>query len=258
MSELDRERDAAWDDLRARRQGSEHQARCEHATCPGCPSCPCHRRPKQPRVGLTPDEATKHARRLRADAIAAIRLLNALTSGTKTQPLCLLERAIIRANNDIDVALKSPSLNGAVSGAGAHITVEDEDGNPDSVPVTAIELAVLTAHTDDIGATLDRLTDALADIVHRAAAAFSAVEDLQAISPAEAQRLIEAASSVQTCVHCGRVVTGTRDDRLRSGRCTPCYEYRLDHDSQDRPRYLIERELERELARDSTHPEQSS
>lgn len=46
--------------------------------------------------------------------------------------------------------------------------------------------------------------------------------------------------------HCRRVIENTATDRVLSGRCRPCHEYRRAHGTE-RPRPLIERELERRV-----------
>jgi len=57
------------------------------------------------------------------------------------------------------------------------------------------------------------------------------------ISPDEARRLETATRTAATCSICSRVVTGVRDDRLKSSRCPACYEY-LRRTGTDRPRSL--------------------
>jgi hypothetical protein len=54
---------------------------------------------------------------------------------------------------------------------------------------------------------------------------------------------VEGAPSICANDNCGAFVWRTRDDRLLSGRCRPCYAYRLRHDGVERPRELVEKAL---------------
>lgn len=44
---------------------------------------------------------------------------------------------------------------------------------------------------------------------------------------------------------CGRVIENTAADRVLGGRCRACHEYRRDHGGRERPRELVEREIDR-------------
>lgn len=244
----------AWSKRRARLV-----PRCDHATCPGCSSCSCHRKPKQPILGpLTQPEAVAEGARLKLAAIRAVRMLDAISStDKKTRPVSNVEQAIARGHADLDAALRSPTLNGAVSGGDdpswrifdSLVDREflDESGN-------VIKGGNIRDRFDATTLQLETLVGALEQIERSAALANDIVDQLRAIPAAEAQRLLEADSDVQHCVNCGKPVTGTRDDRLRSGRCSTCNTYRSEHGGRDRPRSLIEKELEREMAAASTIP----
>lgn len=234
----------------AARRAQRPEPKCQHRTCPGC-ECKCHRRPKTKLVATTPPEAFDQARKLRQSALHAIRLLDAITSLDKTRPRSELEEAVVRGNADVDAILKSPTYNGAVSGGDdpswrmldAITSAEVLDKNGD--PITGGDLI---DRVDDVALQLAALTDALDDIGTRAASAYDCVEKLRAVSPIEADQLLKAESPIQQCINCGRLVTGTENDRLKAGRCTACYQYRRDHKGNDRPAHLIAAEVERAAA----------
>lgn len=232
-------------ELRARARAT--RPRCDHLVCAGCPACPCHKRPKSPKVqAATPTEALAEASRLKLAAIGAQRLLDTITAtNKKTQPRSRLEEAIIRGHADLDDAIRSPRLNGAVSGGDdpswrIYNTLLDRDEN------------FIGRRADAIRNLLASITSSIEGLERNAALAVTIVDELRAISATEARQLIENDSDVQHCINknCGALVTGTRDDRLRAGRCEPCYTYRLRHNGDDRPKELVEREL----ARNVTHP----
>lgn len=257
MTQIDPERDAAWQDLRARREARDtHSKTCDHHTCPGC-SCTCHKKPKPSIAPATPAEAFDHAHRLKQAAVHATKLLDAITSTDKTRPRSWLEEAITRANADLDTAMRSPTLNGAVSGGDdpsyrilESITtreVLDADGN-------VLSGGDIRERVDVTARALEELIAALTDIGQRAATAYAAVDDLRSLSPIEAEQILKAESDVQPCVHCGRVVTGARDDRLKAGRCNACYEYRRTHNGQDRPTHLIEADAQPAVGQTADQP----
>lgn len=66
------------------------------------------------------------------------------------------------------------------------------------------------------------------------------VKSLLAIDPDLAQLLADRSpvDRAGTCVNCGTWVANTPADRIRSGRCEPCYRYRLRHDGMERPKVL--------------------
>lgn len=243
----------AWSKRRARRE-----PRCDHRTCKGCSSCSCHAKPKAaPVEPATLPEAKAEAARLVLAAVRADRLLMAVThTSKKTQPVSQLEEAVVRGHDDLDAVLRSPSLNGAVSGGGDaswrmldSITtreVFDIDGN-------VVSGGDLRDRFDTTAATLGALTTAVEELERAAATAMSCVDELRALPAAQARKLSESESDVQHCVHCGRVVTGTRDDRLKSGRCDTCYTYRL-RNGTDRPLDLVERELARKVTHEGAIP----
>lgn len=232
---------------RHKARGRVSRPHCEHLTCTGCSTCPCHKRPKNPKVeAATPDEALAQAVRLRLAARRAMMILDAITeTNKKTKPRAWLELAVIRGHADLDDQIRSPRLNGAVSGGDdpswrIYNSLVDRDEN------------FIGRRGDAIRNLLAELTRSIEELERHAALASTIVDDLRAISATEAQQLIDHDSDVQHCANknCGKLVTGTRDDRLKAGRCGPCYEYHLDHHGEDRPKQLIERELQREL---STH-----
>lgn len=237
---------AASEAGRARR--ADRSAKCDHTTCPGCEECSCHRKPKRPQLApMTQTEAKAEASRLQGSARSALRLLDSITStDRKTRPRSMLEEAVTRGHADLDEAIRSPALNGAVSGG--------DDPSWRMVDQLTDRHGNLRERRDVIGDALELLVASLELLAHHAALAATIVEELRAIPPAEAKRLLEAESDVQHCVNCGKVVTGTRDDRLRAGRCAACNTYRDDHDGRDRPRSLIDREVAREMAAASTIP----
>jgi hypothetical protein len=189
------------------------------------------------------DAALTQARQLLLNAIDAIRLLSTATDRTKQRPISLLEEAIVRAHADVDEGIRSPSLNGAVSG-----------GDDPSFRILDGLTNEGARRRDKVAANLDSLIRALADVHQRAATAMSMIDKLRALTPERAELLLKAAGDVQSCAnpHCGKIVTGVGNDRLRAGRCQPCFEYRLDHEGSDRPKYLVDREIAREAAAKST------
>lgn len=237
MTDLDNDSDETWEFPRSRERGAQpREVPCDHTTCAGCATCPCHRKPKPERPRVTPSEAITEGVRLKQALRRVIVTLDAITNVEKERPRSQLEEAVIRGHADIDNAMRSPTLNGAVAG-GDDPSFRILDQHLDENSGNWQERA------DAIALNLRIATSNVAELERAAKAAFTAVLDLQGITETEAQKLLEAASQVQSCVHCGRVVTGTRDDRLRAGRCKPCYEYRLEHHGQERPQYLIDREL---------------
>ena len=64
-----------------------------------------------------------------------------------------------------------------------------------------------------------------------------------ATTPADRKQQSSVAASIGTagsghCMHCNTWCPGTSTDRLRAGRCEPCYRYRLDHHGNERPSEL--------------------
>lgn len=231
---------------------------CNHATCTGCKTCSCHAKPKTaPVEPATVSEARAVGARLTLALVRSERFLLALSqTNRKTQPVSRVEEAVIRGHDDLDAVLRSPSLNGAVSGGDDpswrmldSITTKevfDADGN-------VVSGGDLRDRFDATAATLAELVDTILQIERLAATAMSAVDDLRALPATQARKLAESDSDVQHCVHCGKVVTGTRDDPLRAGRCGACYTYRLRNHS-DRPLDLVEKEQARKVAQGGATP----
>lgn len=223
---------AEWSKNRPKRE-----PKCDHLTCAGCTNCRCHVKPKrQPLQAPSQDRARTESLAMFRSVDNARRVLDKLTTRDKVHPLARVEAAVMRAYADRDAILRSPSLNGAVSGGDdpswrVQDSMTDQNGNFVGVRFDA----------------LGNLLGQLAELVHAAetlaGTISSVIDDLNAISLADAKRLIDESSGVGRCVNpnCDTVVTGVGDDRLRAGRCDPCYRYRL-RTGDDRPRRLIERE----------------
>lgn len=67
-----------------------------------------------------------------------------------------------------------------------------------------------------------------------------------------AKELAEAEAAGESCAHCGRAIDRGRGERLLTGRCYACYEYRRRNDNQDAPQAVLDARLEREVAAAAT------
>ena len=225
MTELDTQRDLAWDDLRHRRAATNPPAteQCNHATCTKkrCP-CTCHHRPTQPPVAREPTANT--SAELSRTLDSATRILAA----TKIR----LPLAVERAMNDTDDGHKPPNTSPAVSG-----------GNDEPDLFSQVFMRVGKAEderwipkTDSIRASYDLVVHNLRQIEVLAAAAYNATKALQGMTLAEAQKALLTMDTA-SCINCSRVVANSGTDWLRRGRCSACNVY-LDRNGIERPEQL--------------------
>lgn len=245
------------------RQGPRNPDACDHTTCAGCTTCTCHQKPAHPELGTPSPTIVERAprrvhtaRTLETDVAStrrtltaakteidrALSALDALTARPPTAPRgappfppdtpSLLAQAVHRASIDTDDGLKPAS-----TGPGS--TGEPSDLFPRAFTRTGpVENEQWEAKID----TIRNNADALARTIHitctNAANAYSAAMALRALTHDEAKKLLDAATAA-TCLNCTRVVGGTRDDRLRAGRCHDCYRYWDSHGrAEERPKEL--------------------
>lgn len=144
-----------------------------------------------------------------------------------------LAEAHERAENDTDDGLKPTSLQPPVSNGNSDPDLFDRvftniarHGEPDR----------WVSKRDEARETFQRLTASLDQAVIAARGAFAAASELCAISPELARKLLDAEIN-PSCANCSRVVLGGTD-RIISGRCTGCYQYRANHGGLERPKEL--------------------
>lgn len=149
----------------------------------------------------------------------------------------------IRANSDLDDGLTGIRYDRQRSSRYA------DDGSIPG-PTPAWTLARRDDETERLSAEMIGRMQAA---VHELGRAREAAVALLPLAHAEAEKLasrgdLEAGTYSAQCanVHCGVLVAGTPNDRLRAGRCEPCYRYRLAHNSQERPQELCHPEREAE------------
>lgn len=159
-----------------------------------------------------------------------------------------------RANDDIDEAMKSPSYDTDGRGgaeltgperhadrkivmtrdaAGNRVAVRDANGNP-------------VMRKDTVQELMTKLLGTIGLAAQSARAARDISGNLITSQDTEDRKTQwSIASAIPTagkghCSNCTRLCPGTRDDRIKSGRCAPgCYEYFVRHGTE-RPRALWE------------------
>jgi len=138
-------------------------------------------------------------------------------------------QATIRANRDSDAGLSAGS-------GGEHVT---QSSIPDRA--TAEKALALVDRPDTIADNARKMVDAIG-----AARAMSqlALRSARFLLPLDHDRAEKFAREIEggpaQCANCKCDVWRTAKDRLRSGRCNACFQYRLRHDGIDRPRELWE------------------
>lgn len=137
----------------------------------------------------------------------------------------LLAEAVKRAHRDSDGAIASGATDISVSGS----RIQDR--------ATAEKAIANIDNPDRVRDQATRLADSLYAASSWSSVANSAVKQLVALDPKKARLLVD--DGPKTCANrfCGEDVWGTPADRLRAGRCTPCYMYRLRND-EERPERL--------------------
>jgi len=125
-----------------------------------------------------------------------------------------------------DVANAAP--NGFGTGSGS-IIVPDEDGHPDAVPATAVEIRALD-RVDDAYADRQRVDpidhDVLAAYEHLVEAVnhLGALQTRLSLIARKANPLSRSeAGGAGACEACGTIVTGAAEDRLKRGLGPCCY-----------------------------------
>jgi hypothetical protein len=121
---------------------------------------------------------------------------------------------------------------GAAAGAGDAIPAPiNADGtNNGPTPRRAFQ-------PDPIVQATKHLANHLTQTIRNAEAASRIIQSLLAIDPTTATALAnrQPATRADTCANCGTWVANTPQDRIRSGRCEPCYRYRK-RTGTDRPK----------------------
>lgn len=79
------------------------------------------------------------------------------------------------------------------------------------------------AHTDDITQRLETLCTALADISRGLDQAYAIRSWARPLTTREALDTLIANRPTAACQECGAVPAGTRNDRIKAGRCPACY-----------------------------------
>lgn len=177
----------------------------------------------------TPEQTEAHLWRLRR---TLIQLTNGrqpvLTSGAR-MGLDEIERKLLDAVRRDNTAApnrdghRTNSIGGG-RGTGPTIVVDDENGQPDTIPVTTVEAAALARleHGDTEPDPHHALTVAAYKHLEHAAKAIAAlVTTLDSID--ELANTSRHSNPGGTCISCGRHVEGTPDDRLRRGLCGADY-----------------------------------
>lgn len=116
---------------------------------------------------------------------------------------------------------------------GTRAPINDDGTNNGSVPRQALR-------RDPIAHAAHELARHLEHAARSAEAAGRIARSLLAIHPDLAALLADRTPADRSglCTNCGTYVANTPADRIRSGRCEPCYRYRLRHPGMDRPRVL--------------------
>lgn len=118
---------------------------------------------------------------------------------------------------------------------GGKAPIGDDGANNGGTPRQALR-------RDPIAHAAHELARHLEHAARSAEAAGRIAQSLLAIQPDLAALLADRApvDRAGTCANCGAWVANTPADRIRSGRCEPCYRYRLRHPGMDRPKVLWE------------------
>lgn len=118
---------------------------------------------------------------------------------------------------------------------GTRAPIGDDGANNGTVPRQALR-------RDPIAHAAAELARHLEHAARSAEAAGKIAQSLIAIHPDLAAMLADRAPVDRSgaCANCGAWVANTPADRIRSGRCEPCYRYRLRHEGMERPRPMWE------------------
>lgn len=111
--------------------------------------------------------------------------------------------------------------------------IGDDGANNGTVPRLAMRRDPIAQAAWDLARHLEHAA-------RSAEAANRIARSLLAIHPDLAKLLADRAPVDRSgaCTNCGAYVANTPQDRIRSGRCEPCYRYRLRHHGMDRPKVL--------------------
>lgn len=155
------------------------------------------------------------------------------------------EDIAVRANMDSDDGVSGVGYGGSRSGSGH------------SDPVAA---RVSRLRWDPVHHAEDRFVSLLRDMEKEAAEGKRRAQSFRAISEKEAKALLkggdiggadgESDRYLFACANiaCRADVAGTANDRLREGRCEPCYRWRKAHGGNERPRELCHPEEQAEAS----------
>lgn len=196
--------------------------RCARPRC----KCACHRtKIAQP----TPTDQTPVA------------LATMQSSINQTGAILLAIRAelpdiVRRANDDSDEGHKAVSLQPPVSNGNSDPDLFTRAFRPIGKPDENGDQTWI-AKTDVVRSAYARIVAELERASRAAAAAYDELPALRGLTEAEARKELERLAP--SCLNCGTVVTEVGDDRLRAGRCSPCYRYWDRHDrAEERPKDL--------------------
>lgn len=159
------------------------------------------------------------------DAIAAID--DAIADLTKTREH--ITDALVRAHRDVDDNLGSGSYD-EVRAPGI------SDPTARRGQAAADRSSEEREPADIIRKTADKLIDSVAAARAMASQARATVLQLLPLSPERAREAL--GDGPAYCANCAIPVWRTPRDRLLSGRCRPCHDYRKAHDGEERPRDL--------------------
>lgn len=109
--------------------------------------------------------------------------------------------------------------------------IADDGSQSGPTPRAALGRDIISTAARDFARHLDHAARS-AETAARIAAT------LLAIDPDLAQALVDQAPVDRSgnCANCGTYVANTPADRIRAGRCEPCYRWRKRHAGEDRPR----------------------
>ncbi len=144
--------------------------------------------------------------------------------------------AALRRARSGDVAVDSTGAPAAVPSAGRlaartggpSIVVPDEDGNPDTVPATTVEVwaldrledAWVASHPDPVSVDVEAAYEHLVEAVNHLGALQTR---LSLIARKASPQTRAEACGAGACLACGELVTGAAEDRLKRGLGPCCY-----------------------------------
>lgn len=151
-----------------------------------------------------------------------------------TQLRHTMTEAVIRAHRDTDTGFSS-------GGSGEHVT---QSSIPDRA--TAEHALQLADRPDFVAANARKMVDAISATRAMSQMALRCARTLLPITHERAEQLVaEIEGGPAICANCKCDVWRTPNDRLRAGRCNPCYQYRIRHDGIERPQQLWEPQADR-------------